>query len=157
MIENHHNTYDLYSGEELKIAERIQHLRCLMLIHSRIYYVLNNNLISDKDFDALAKELAKLQQEYPEISKNVDWYEAFADWDGSTGAFLPLDDPWVVAKTSRIFMGETKPKSKAKEAVMKAASPYKDPEVLPKIVETVMEEHKEENYQMNLEDFLEMA
>lgn len=74
-----------------------------MLIHSCIYYVLGENLISDETFDCWAKELLNLQNEYPDISKEVIWADAFEDWNGCTGAFLPLRDPWVVSKAQQIL------------------------------------------------------
>ena len=91
-------TYDLFSDEELKIAEKIQQRRLQLLIHSCIYYELNQNVISDKKWDEWARELVRLQHDYPDISKQVMWYNAFKDWDASTGAFLPLKDEWVVKK-----------------------------------------------------------
>lgn len=91
-------TYNLYTGSELQVAELIQQRRLQLLVHSYIYYKMNHNVISDKKWDEWAKELVKLQKEYPEISENVVYYEAFKDWDASSGAFLPLDDPWVVSK-----------------------------------------------------------
>ena len=147
-MKDHFKTYEHYSGEDLSIADRIQHLRLLMLVHSRIYYVLNNNLISDKEFDALAKELATLQKEHPDISKKVDWADAFADWDGSTGAFLPLDDPWVVEKTNLVYLGE-KRKVKAETKTEKSKE-------LSKALEPVTKDTSE-NYQMSLDDFLELC
>ncbi len=74
-----------------------------MLIHSCIYYHLNRNIISDRQWDKWARELAELQRKYPEISKKVIWYEAFKDWDASTGAFLPITDEWVVSKAQYIL------------------------------------------------------
>ena len=68
-----------------------------MLIHSCLYYHLNTNIISDKKWDEWAKELVELQSKYPEISEKVTLYKYFKDWDGSTGAFLPITEPWVVA------------------------------------------------------------
>lgn len=64
---------------------------------------MDYNIISDHQWDAWAKELLKLQTDYPEISKNVIWYEAFKDWDASTGAFLPLKDQWVVNTAKRLI------------------------------------------------------
>jgi hypothetical protein len=29
--------------------------------------------------------------------------EAFKDWDASTGAFLPLQDPWVIRKAQQLL------------------------------------------------------
>lgn len=98
-------------GMNQKIMDKIQQRRLQMLVHSRIYYKLNNNIISDKQFDEWARELVELQKDYPEESKNVIWYEAFKDWDASTGAFLPLDDPWVIRKANQVLIWENKSSS----------------------------------------------
>lgn len=37
-------------------------------------------------------ELVKLQKENPRASKNVEYYEQFKNWDGSTGADLKFDN-----------------------------------------------------------------
>lgn len=78
------------------VAELIKRRRLQLLVHSCIYYRLNDNIIDDHTFDRWSDELVKLQADNPDISKQVEWYEAFKDWDGSTGAFLPINDPWVV-------------------------------------------------------------
>lgn len=82
--------YEIFEGEELKIANLIQKRRLQLLIHSCIYYELNSNVISDKQWDEWARELVKLQADYPAISEKVCMYEDFKDWDASTGAFLPI-------------------------------------------------------------------
>ena len=82
------NTYDLFTGKDLEIAELIQQRRYQMLIHSCIYYHLNQNIISDKKWDEWARELRDLQNQYPKISEQVILYDEFKDWDASTGAFL---------------------------------------------------------------------
>lgn len=96
------NTYDIFTGQELQIAEKIQQRRYQMLIHSCLYYHLNNNIISDKKWDEWARELRDLQNQYPDISKQVTLYEHFKDWDASTGAFLPITETWVVIKAKQI-------------------------------------------------------
>ena len=96
------NSYDNFTGQDLEIAELIQQRRLQMLVHSAIYYDFDFNVASDKQWDAWAKELVQLQYDHPEISERVMWHEAFKDWDASTGAFLPLKDPWVVKKASQI-------------------------------------------------------
>ncbi len=73
-----------------------------MLVHSCLYYEMDQNLISDKKWDEWARELVKLQADNPDISEKVDWYDAFKDWDASTGAFLPLKDPWVIKTAKRL-------------------------------------------------------
>ena len=95
-------TYELFTGEDLQIAEKIQQRRYQMLIHSCLYYHLNQNIISDKQWDEWARELRDLQNKYPDISSKVTLYEEFKDWDASTGAFLPLKDEWVVRKARQL-------------------------------------------------------
>ena len=116
------NTYNLFTGQELQIAEKIQQRRYQMLVHSCIYYQLNQNSISDKQWDTWARELRDLQNQYPEISKQVTLYEYFKDWDASTGAFLPITEGWVIAKaktliTSRknVIIKNTQPKKSSKK------------------------------------------
>lgn len=94
------NTYDIFFGEDLKIAEKIQQRRLQMLVHSCLYYEMNTNMISDKQWDEWARELAQLQKDNPTVSERVMWYDAFKDWDASTGAFLPIKDEWVVKKAN---------------------------------------------------------
>lgn len=75
------------------IGERIHRLRRLILVHSILYYVLDSSIVSDFTFDSWSQELVGLQNIHPEISKRVPYMrKAFADFDGSTGAFLPLMD-----------------------------------------------------------------
>lgn len=74
-----------------------------MLVHSYIYYVLDSSIISDHLWQKWADELEKIQKENPsEI--NIGFFDdAFADWTGSTGAFLPLKDPWVFNKSHQVL------------------------------------------------------
>ena len=116
------NNYDIFSGEDLKIADLIQRRRLQLLIHSCIYYELNANLISDKQWDCWARELVELQKTYPEISSKVVYAEAFKDWDVSTGAFLPIKDEDLVGRANFIlrcssnnFKNVTPTKTKPKE------------------------------------------
>lgn len=98
------SAYEIFTDpSELKIAEKIQQRRYQMLIHSCIYYKLDDNYISDSQWSEWAKELADLQNQYPEISKEVTLYEYFTDWDGSSGAFLPLDLDWVMQKAQALL------------------------------------------------------
>lgn len=110
------NTYDLFTGKELEIAELIQQRRLQLLVHSCIYYHLNTNIISDKKWDEWAKELKTLQEQYPDIAKQIMWYDAFKDWDASTGAFLPIKNEWVLEKAHLISKKSIiKEKSKAQK------------------------------------------
>jgi len=101
MKENKRN-YEVFSGEDLILADRIQRLRLNILVHSFIYYRMSNNLVSDRQWDLWAKELVQLQNGNEDISKQVVYYDEFKDFDGTTGAFFPLDDPYVVSTAHRL-------------------------------------------------------
>ena len=95
--------YDIFSGEELKIAEKIQQRRLQMLVHSYIYYRMDDNIVTDHQWSAWATELADLQNKYPNIEKQVPFRKGFEDWDGSSGAFLPLNEPWIKTKARKLL------------------------------------------------------
>ena len=76
-------------------AELIKRRRLQMLVHSCLYYSLDENIWDDHTFDKKAKELAVLIKEHPDAySDRFDEY--FVNWDGSTGFNLPHRDPWVL-------------------------------------------------------------
>ena len=114
------NNYDIFQGEQLKIADLIQRRRLQLLVHSCIYYEMDRNIISDKQWDEWARELVKLQKDNSTISEKVMWYDAFKDWDASTGAFLPLKDEWVIKKAKQlIYRGYKNSEISNKPAVTK--------------------------------------
>jgi NAD-dependent DNA ligase adenylation domain len=88
------------SPEEIK--ELIKRRRRQLIVHSFGYYRMNDSIISDHTFDMWSKELVDLQREYPELSREVELYEYFSDWDGSTGYHLPTHLPWVADTWGRI-------------------------------------------------------
>lgn len=88
------------------VLSELKMLRSQMLVHSCIYYLLNDNMITDHEWTARAKKLAALQRKI--IAKHghceVDWFDdAFKDWDGSSGFHLPLRDPWVLRKAHQLL------------------------------------------------------
>lgn len=92
----------MFTDEELPTAQLIQRRRLQLLIHSRIYYEMDTNLISDYQWSMWAEELAQLQAAHADIASRICFSAAFADWDASTGAFLPLQDEWVVRKAAQL-------------------------------------------------------
>lgn len=80
------------------IKEKINQRRRQLLVHSVIYYKLNSNIITDKQWSQWALELEDLQKRYPKESSEVPYYDTFKGFDHSTGFNLPLDDPWAVQK-----------------------------------------------------------
>lgn len=81
-----------------QIAELITRRRRQILVHSVIYYKMNESIISDHTWSKWATELKNLQDGYPDIAKNCPLAEEFKNFDPSSGFDLPLDDPWAVNK-----------------------------------------------------------
>lgn len=102
--------YDIFSGEELKIAEKIQQRRLQMIVHSSIYYVFNDNIVPDSKWSEWGRELKDLQEKYPDIASKVIFAEAFKDWDASTGFNLPIHDDWVTQKATQLMDANTRRK-----------------------------------------------
>lgn len=62
------------------IVERIQLLERSILVHSYTYYELNENLISDFQYDENAKQLADLAQDHMDEFKRSRYYPYFHDF-----------------------------------------------------------------------------
>ena len=77
------------------IAAKIKQMRLSILLHSYLYYEKNVNIISDARWSEIAHELAKMQIDYPNVSKAVRFYEMFKDWKGDSGANLQYDDALI--------------------------------------------------------------
>lgn len=81
-----------------EIKELIERRRKQLLVHSIIYYRMNESLISDSKWASWALELEALTKKYPEIAKEAFLSDDFQDFDHSTGYNLPLETPWAVAR-----------------------------------------------------------
>ena len=86
-----------------EIAELITRRRRQLLVHSIIYYCMNDNIITDNQWAKWAIELEDLQRDYPEIAKNCPRAKEFENFDHSTGYNLPLNDPYAVATARRLL------------------------------------------------------
>lgn len=74
--------------KDLTPQEKIDWAARYVIIHSIIYYELNESVISDKMFDKKSAALVRLMQKYPEELENSEYYRAIYDFDGSTGFHL---------------------------------------------------------------------
>ena len=72
-----------------KIKDLIKRRRGQMIVHSFLYYSMDNPIISDDTWQAWADELTELQSKYPKLCKLQYYDKNFKDWDGSTGMHLP--------------------------------------------------------------------
>ena len=84
------------------IREKIKQRRSQMLVHSFLYYRMDEPIIDDDKWQRWANELRDLQEANPDDC-NIDFYdEEFKDWNGDTGFKLPLNDPEVIKKAMQI-------------------------------------------------------
>jgi hypothetical protein len=95
------------------IKDLIKRRRLQMLVHSYIYYKLNDNIISNATFDMWAEELIDLQEKYPEISKEVELYDIFSEFNIIGDAIrLPLEDDSRIANRARWLLQEDRRRRK---------------------------------------------
>lgn len=81
------------------LSEKIKQRRTQMLVHSYLYYVLDDIIIDDHKWQEWADELVELQKQ----KSDIGFYDkAFFDWTGASGAFLPFDK-WVKEKAKKLL------------------------------------------------------
>ena len=71
-----------------------------LLLHSYLYYELDQNIIPDSKFDQLMYRMVELK-EWKEF-KDSEFYEEFKDFEGATGMDLDYDKPFC-RKWARIW------------------------------------------------------
>jgi hypothetical protein len=79
------------------LSEKIRQRRMQMLVHSYLYYVLDENVITDEKWQQWADELTSLQSTWNTLgmTKEIGFYDKeFAEWNGSTGMHLPQEN-WI--------------------------------------------------------------
>lgn len=67
-------------NKPFNIVEKIQLLQRSILVNSFAYYELNENILSDFQYDANAMQLVELMKKHPEESKRSRYYEYFHDY-----------------------------------------------------------------------------
>ena len=70
------------------IKQKIELLQRWILVHSYLYYELNDNVVDDKTYDNNAQQLMRYKKKYKADYNNSRYYNIFYDYDGSTGMHL---------------------------------------------------------------------
>lgn len=84
-----------------KVAAKIRQRRRQILVHSYLYYDLDESIVSDDTWSRWAKELAALQVRFPNVAKKVEFNETFREFDGSTGFDLNYRDESIINAAHR--------------------------------------------------------
>lgn len=85
------------------IANKILQRRLQILVHSYIYYELDDNIVSDAKWSEWAMELVKLQKDNPLVASKLPYAKDFVEFDGSTGFNLPYKNKEIVEKANRLL------------------------------------------------------
>lgn len=66
---------------------KIEFLQRVILVHSYLYYMLDDSVWTDKHYDEIAKQLTSIQKEHTEnwLKVNTQYGYVFYDYDGTTG------------------------------------------------------------------------
>ena len=86
-----------------KTAELIQRRRLQILVHSYLYYELDQSIVDDYTWSKWAVELIELQNKYPELSKKVKYYKEFRDFDTPSGYALNYRLPEIMNIAHRLI------------------------------------------------------
>lgn len=74
------------------VAERITQRRKQILVHSVLYYRMDESIVPDHKWNEWARELASLQEQYPDIAAACPLAKEFEHFDPATGFDLPLNN-----------------------------------------------------------------
>lgn len=98
-------TYPLTQAgvEADEVRSLILRRRLQVLVHSCIYYVFNENIVSDSTWSEWARELTQLQKDYPKIADRVDYAKEFKGFDASTGYHLPTRNIEIMNKAQDLL------------------------------------------------------
>lgn len=78
--------YDFKTRPYMSDIARIGFLQRVIIIHSILYYELDNPMLTDKQFDGIAKQLvSEMQKITDERFKRTQYYYCMYDFDGTTG------------------------------------------------------------------------
>ena len=64
---------------------RMGSLQRWIIVHSILYYEMSSSIVEDSVFDDNAKQLVRMQAEFPDEAEESEYWYVFYDFDGSTG------------------------------------------------------------------------
>lgn len=68
---------------------KASYLQRRIIVHSILYYQMDESVISDKAFDGISKQLIRLRKQMCDTEYcKTEYYYCFSDFDGNTGFYL---------------------------------------------------------------------
>ncbi len=83
---------DIYRVQHDAVKAKIEQRRRQILVHSYIYYVMDDSIVSDEQWSRWAQELLWLTQEFPDIAKKAVYANEFEGFEWSTGFDFKYDE-----------------------------------------------------------------
>lgn len=83
------------------LIDVIRELRAKILVHSHLYFLKNEELVTNETFDRWKSQLIDAQNKFNHectlnLELEVNFFDsAFKDWDGKNSKNLPIWDKWV--------------------------------------------------------------
>ena len=74
-----------------------------LLVHSCLYYRMNESIVPDHVFDAWSVQLVRLKEEAADLFKESIYAQSFEDFDGSSGYHLPYWKPEIVRAAEKLI------------------------------------------------------
>lgn len=90
--------------EQSRLLEFITRRQKQIIVHSYLYYKLDESVISDQTFDAWYKELVQLHKDYPEIAKKAPYWKIAKHFDDSGSGFFIKDYPGELIRDALILV-----------------------------------------------------
>ena len=72
-------------ADRFTVLEKIELLQRSILVNSYAYYELNENILTDFQYDNNTRTLRRLKQEYPEEYSKSRYFKYFEDFESGTG------------------------------------------------------------------------
>jgi hypothetical protein len=90
-----------------KITELMLRRRRQFLVHSFLYYILDESIIDDNTYDRWCVELVDLQKKYPDIAKSLPYHDICIQLDESaSGSYIKQYPPEIVSKAFHLLARE---------------------------------------------------
>ena len=105
------------------IAAKMQQRRCQILVHSLYYYEFDSPIVTDVKFDKWAKELHELQQNNPDLAKQVLFSKEFENYTPDTGYDLKYKQERVIKMAMSCFDSEELMYAKLEALLAKLTAP----------------------------------
>lgn len=90
--------------EQFSIYELINRRTKQLIVHSYLYYRLNESEIADYTFDAWCKELVTLCRQYPDIAEQTKYWKYGKQFDESGSGYFLDQYPTELMIDAEIFL-----------------------------------------------------